>query len=408
MFRIKDHHLHLPHFTFDNTKNLRLLYGIRVVRDLVNKMAMFFMPIFLFTIGGESPYLAHLPFDDFQKGMLVISGYYVISGIIGFLLGVPAGIVHRKVGYQKSFVYSFLLRSLFFIIIYFAKQNALFLLPALVLDVGNAQLFWGGYYSLLSKSTKKKNMGKDMGVLYTLLQVVAVISPAISGLIAYLAGIESLFLIGLVLMLFSSFFAIKMDSKIVSNTVSYKEFFRWLHETRFIKLAASFTGKYIYDASIYLWPLYIFLLLGSIDKVGYLYTVSLFLAMLFTYFAGNYVDSHKSKKPFYYIGGFLSIITILRSQIFSIWSIAFVDMFDKLASNVYSIYFDTMFMRRGKGHSSESFFVYREMLLYLSSVVFWGFVGVFFLFFSGWRSLYILAGVGVLAGLLMRESKHES
>lgn len=407
MFRIKDHHLHLPHFTFDDSKNLRLLYGIRVVRDLVNKMAMFFLPVFLFTVGAEAKLFHFWELNDFQQGMLTLSLYYVLNGITGFLVSVPSARVFKKIGYQRSFVFSFLLRALFFISMYFAATNYLFLIPAFLLDAINSQLFWSGYYSLLSKNAMRKNMGKDVGVLYTLLQIVAVISPAVSGLIAYLAGIESLFLIGLVLMLVSSFFAVQMDLAPVRNTVSFKQFFEWLHEMRFAQLAASFGGKYIYDAAIYLWPLYIFLILGSVDKVGYIYTVSLFLALLVTYFIGTYIDHHKSKRPFYYVGGFLSVITAIRSQVLSIWGIAFIDMFDKLASNVYNLYFDTMFIQRGKGHSADTFFMYREMMLNLAMVVFWSCVGVFFTFFSGWESLYILASVGVLVGLLIRDSKHE-
>jgi hypothetical protein len=222
-----------------------------------------------------------------------------------------------------------------------------------------------------------------------------------------MAGIEVLFLIGLSLTMVSTILAMNMDTKVTQNSVSFKEFFRWLHEIRFVRLAASFAGKYLYDASIYIWPLYIFLILGSVEKVGYLYTVSLFLAMVFTYFAGHYVDNHKNKKPFYYSGGILSALTMMRSQVVSVWGIAFIDTFDRLLSNVYNVYFDTFFMRRGKGHSADSFFIYREMLLNLASIVFWGLIGLFFLFFSGWQSLYLLASVGVLIGLLMKDSKHE-
>lgn len=407
MFRIKDHHLHLPHITFDDTKNMKMLFGIRVVRDLVNKMAMFFVPVFLFIVGSGSDFFSWLPFNSFQRGMLVLSFYYVINGVISFLYAIPAGVLYRKIGYQRSFVFSFLLRCLFFILLYFSQANPMFLLLAVILDAVNSQMFWGGYYSILSKDSRKKNLGKDVGLVYTLVQIVAVISPAMSGFIAYLAGIEVLFLIGLVLTLLSSFFAINMDVDFSNNSVSYKEFFGWLHETRFVKLGASFAGKYIYDASIYIWPLYIFLLLGSVDKVGYLYTVSLFLALLFTYFTGNYIDNHKSKKPFYYSGGVLSAITALRTQVVTIWGIALVDMMDKLVSNVYNLYFDTMFVRRSKGHSADSFFIYREMLLNAASVFFWGFVGIFFIFFSGWKSLYLLASVGVLIGLLMKDSKYD-
>ena len=407
MFRIKDYHLHLPHLTFDNTKNLRLLFGIRVIRDLVNKMSLFFVPVFLYTVGENSNFFSFMELSSFQSGMLTLCLYYVIHGAVGFSAGIPSGLLYRKIGYQRSFVFSFLLRSLFFISLYFAKQNPLFLLSAVVLDAVNQQMFWSGYYSILSKDALKKNIGKDLGLLYTLIQIVSVISPAVSGYIGYMVGIEFLFLIGLVLTMISSIFAIAMDVDISTNTVSFKEFIKWLKESRFVTLGASFAGKYIYDASIYIWPLYIYLLLGSIDKVGYLYTVSLFLALLFTYFVGVYADKHKNKKPFYISGGVLSLITILRTQVFSIWSIAFVDMFDKLVSNVYNIYFDSMFMKRGKGHSATSFFIYREMLLNMTTVFFWTCASIFFLFFSGWQSLYILASIGVLVGLLMKDSKYD-
>ncbi len=407
MFRIKDYHLHLPHFTFDDTKNLKLLYTIRVLRDLGNKMAMFFLPVYLYIVGSTSSLLHDLPFSAFQRGMLTLSVFYIFFGLLSFFMGIPTGYLYKKIGYQRTFMYSFLLRCLFFASVYFAQQSIWFLVPAVILDAVNAQLFWPGYYSLLSKNALKRNMGKDVGFLLTVIHILSVVSPAISGFIAYVVGIEVLFLIGLVLTLASTVFAIYMDSDVVENSVSYAEFFKWLREPRFRKLAASFSGKYIYDVSIYIWPLYIFLILGSIDKVGYLYTVSLFLAMTFTYFVGSYADAHKSKNPFYLSGAMLSIVTVLRTQVVTPLSIAFVDLFDKLLANIYNVYFDTMFMRRSKGSAVDSFFIYREMMVNLATVLFWFFTAIFFIFFSGWKSIYVLAGVGVLAGLLMKDSKYE-
>ena len=407
MFRTKDYHLHLPHFTFDNTKNLRLLYAIRVFRDLGNKMAMFFLPVYLFIVGSSSDILSELPFSSSQRGMLTISVFYFVFGAISFFMGIPSGILYKKIGYQRTFMYSFLIRCLFFASVFFAKQNIWFLLPAVVLDAVNAQLFWPGYYALLSKNALKRNMGKDVGFLLTIVHILSVVSPAISGFIAYVAGIEVLFLIGLFLTLVSTFFALYMDSDVVQNSVSYTEFFKWFSEPRFKKLSASFSGKYVYDVSIYIWPLYIFLILGSVDKVGYLYTVSLFLAMTITYFVGSYADSHKTKSPFYLSGAMLSIVTILRTQVVTPLSIAFVDLFDKLLANIYNVYFDTMFMRRSKGSAVDSFFIYREMMVSLATVLFWSFATIFFILFSGWQSIYILAGIGVLVGMLMKDSKYE-
>lgn len=407
MFRIRDYHLHLPMITFDHTRDLRLLYAVRVARDFGNKMAMFFLPVYLYILGSTTATFEWIPGSALQRGMIVLASFYICIGCIGFFMGVPAGKLYKKIGYQRTFLYSFLIRCLFFVTIFLARQNPWYLVPAALFDAINAQLFWPGYYTLLSKNALKKNMGKDMGFLQTVIQLVAVVAPAISGFIALVLGIEVLFLLGLVFTLLSAIFAFEMESQFSENEVSMQKFFVWMHETRFKQLAVSFAGKYMYDIAVFIWPLYIFLLLGSIDKVGYLYTVSLFLAMMITYFTGSYVDQHKSKKPFYVSGGVLSFVTALRAQAGSIIGIAFVDIVDKLIANVYTIYFDTMFMKRSKGHLVDEFFIYREMIVNISTVLFWSLILLFFLFFSGWQAVYLFAAVGVLAGLLMRDSKYE-
>ncbi|MCB9813433.1 MAG: MFS transporter [Pseudomonadales bacterium] len=405
MPRSRSHHLHLPNYTFDDSKNMKLLYAIRIVRDLVNKMAMIFLPIFLFSIGSETNFLKYLPYSDFQRGMLAIAIYYVVVGLIGFLVGVPSGKALGKIGYQRSFVISFMLRTLMFIFLFAAKQNPFYLWFAMTIDAVNSTMFWGGYFSILSKTANQKNIGKDLGLLQFLLQIVAVVSPAISGAIAYFVGLEYLFLIGMILTLLSSVLALMMDVELHENSISFDEFLSWIKEKRFLQLAIAYSGKHINDTVIYLWPLYVFFLLGSVDRVGYLYTLSLFLAMFMTFFIGKFIDRYRNKKPLYFSGGLLSLLWIVRTQVFSIWNIALVDTFDRLATNVYSLVFDTIFLGRGKGHSSDKYFVYLEMVLSINRVIFWSGFGLFFIFFSSWNSIFIFAGVAVLVSLLVSDKK---
>ncbi|MBP7700935.1 MFS transporter [Candidatus Woesebacteria bacterium] len=405
MPRTRSQHLHLSHISFDDSKNMKLLYGIRVTRDFVNKMAMFFLPIFLYKIGSETNLLSFLPFSSFQKGMLAISFYYVIYGAVGASTAIYFGKLLGKIGYQRSFVLSLILRTLMFATLYFANIHPTYILIASVVDGVNAQLFWPGYFSLLSKTAHKSNMGKDLSLIQFLLQLVAVISPAISGAIAFIVGFEYLFLIGIAINLLSSVFALMMDVKTHENNVSFANFLIWIKDRRFLKQGIANAARNTNDTVIYLWPLYIFFLLGSVDRVGYLYTFSLFLAMLFTFFIGKYIDHHKNKKPFYLSGGFISFLWIARTQVFDVWGIALVDTFDKLATNVYALFFDSMFMKRGKGHLSDEYFTYLELILNINRVIFWSMFGVFFIFFSSWNSLFIFAGVTVLVGLLISEKK---
>lgn len=405
MPRTGSHHLHLPNFTYDDSKNMKLLYGIRVTRDLVNKMAMFFMPIFLFTIGFETNFLSFLPFSNFQKGMLAISIYYIIYGIVGLSIGILSGKMLAKIGYQRSFVLSLILRTLMFATLYLSNANPIYILISAVIDGANSQFFWAGYFSLLSKTAHKGNMGKDLSLIQFLLQLVAMISPAISGAIAYLVGFEYLFLIGIAINLLSSVFALMMDVSVHKNNVSFDNFILWIKDKKFLQQGIANSARNTNDSIMYLWPLYIFFLLGSVDRVGYLYTFSLFLAMIFTFFIGKYVDRNKNKRPFYLSGGFLSFLWLARTQVFDVWSIALVDTFDRLATNVYSLFFDSMFLKRGKGHLSDEYFTYLEMILNFNRIIFWSLFGIFFLFFSSWNSIFIFAGIAILVGMLVSEKK---
>jgi len=405
MPRIRAHHLHLPHITYDDSKNMKLLYGIRVTRDLVNKMALFFLPIFLFMIGSETSFLSFLPFTDFQRGMLTISFYYVVYGVVGLSFGIFSGKMLGKIGYQRSFVLSLFLRILMFVTLYLSKANPIYVLVSAIIDGVNSQFFWPGYFSLLSKTAHKSNMGKDLSLIRFLLQSVAMISPAISGVIVYLIGFEYLFLIGIAINLLSSVFALMMDAKVRKNNVSFANFMIWIKNKKFLQLGIANSGRNINDSIIYLWSLYIFFLLGSVDRVGYLYTFSLFLAMTFTFFIGKYIDHHKNKRPFYMSGGFISFLWLVRTQVFDVWSIALVDTFDRLATNVYSLFFDSMFMKPGKGHLSDEYFTYLEMILNFVRIIFWSLFGIFFLFFSSWNSIFVFAGVAILVGMLISEKK---
>lgn len=408
MFRIHSHHLHLPHFGFDNTKNIKILYAIRVIRDLVNKIACFFIPIFLFEVGRElSTKHTFWNLDSFQVGMLTIATYYIGVGSIGFFAAILAGKVLGKVGYGRSFVISFMMRTLLFLSLYYAKFDPRFIISAIIIDGINAQFFWGAYYSVLSKSATEKNIGKDLGTLHLLIHFVSMISPAISGVLAYHFGIEFLFLIAFILTLVSSILAIQIEDIPSENEVSFKNFFGWLKEKRYQQLGFSFVGRYINDASVYVWPLYIYILIGSIDRVGYLYTISLLIAMIISYFVGDFIDKNKSKKPFFLSGGFLSLIWFVRTQIVNVWTLLILDTVDKLFMNVYTLFFDSIFFRRGKGSASDEFFIYREMIISFSTVVFWICVSIFFIFFSGWQALFIFAGIGVLVSMLIKESKND-
>ena len=148
-----------------------------------------------------------------------------------------------------------------------------------------------------------------------------------------------------------------------------------------------------------------FIFLGSVDKVGYLYTISLFIAMMFTFFVSVYIDHTKSRKPFLLSGGVLTALWLIRTQFLSILGIAIIDVVDRLTSNFHWLFYDMIMMKRGKGRNALSYFVYREIILNITSICFWSIFATFFVVGLGWDSLFLFAAIGVSLSVLMKDKE---
>jgi len=99
----------------------------------------------------------------------------------------------------------------------------------------------------------------------------------------------------------------------------------------------------------------------------------------------------------------------LRGFVVGIWSITILNAVDRLTSSFHWLFFDRSWILRGKGREALSYFVYREMIYSFAAIVFWLIVALLFYFFIfAWKSLFIVAGMGVLLTLLVKEHQGES
>ena len=404
MPRTREYHLHLPLFHVDKSKNTSLLYGIRVARDLVMRLAIFFLPIYLYQHGSADLFWQFIPGNELQRGVLLLVLFYFIHRLTILVSGIGIGKLITKIGYQKSMLVGFILFAIFLSLLYIDSTPGWLLLAAAFVNGLETNFFWNSYNTLISKFTLSRHLGQDLGLLNFFLQLVQAIAPALGGLMIVSFGFQSLFLVGLVGILVCIIFVLQMNLKKENDQISWAEFLSWTKEKSFLRLAISQAGRYLNDATLIFWPLYVFLILGSIDRVGFLYTLSLFLAMLLSFGVGFYIDHHKNKKPFYVSGGIMSLLWILRSQVISFWQIAIIDTIDRLSANFYAIYYDAIAIKRGKGKEALSYFVYREIVVAIVAIFFWLVVGSLFLIFPDpWLSLFVLAAVGVLLGLLVKK-----
>lgn len=403
--RVHPHHLHIPKLNIDTSPNLRTIYVMRTIRAMVNKLSLILFPIYLFQVGQELQLFGghSLP----VQGILFVASFLALYYFASLVSAIPVGQILGRVGYHRGLIYSYLGRSLTFVLFFASHTQPLLLLPAAILQAMQSNGFWIAYHTLLAKNAQKTHMGSDLGLIQVLLQLISAISPAIAGLVGLYFGLEYLFLIGMIGPLIAAALSLKLDIKHEPDRVSLRECWAWMQESRFQKFMLANIGRQFNDQAIYAWPLYLFILFGAVDKVGYVQSISLFLAMTVTFFIASYLDKNQHRKPFLVSGTITSLLWVARSGISSVWHIAIADMVDKLTGNFHWLYFDSLFMRRGKGRQALSFFTYREMMMGVAGTLFWSLVIVAFLVRLDWIMVFALGMLGGIATLAL-EKKHSS
>ena len=394
------------HFNFQKTKNLKYLYAIRLVRELANQLMVFFLPIYFFNL--RLPLVNNLNLSALQEGIFNVVLFYMTTFLVCFFLAIPTSKVLIKHGIRYGLLLGHLFYAIFVLFLYFSKDNPQLVLAAAIINGFQVNFFWNSYHYSISRNSAKTKIGTNLGLISFLLNLLAMIAPALGGLIIVTLGYQTLFLLGLLVILCGVLFSLLLDNVKVRDKISFQEFWTWLKEPSFRRLALSFSGRYFNDASISLWTLYMFILLGSTDGVGYFYSLSLFLALFISYGAGSFIDQNKGRKQFFLSGGFLSIFWLLRGFVVNIWTITILNAMDKITASFHWLFFDRSWLMRGKGREALSYFVYREMIYSLAAIVFWLAVALIFYFFvAAWKSLFVAAALGVLLTLLIREKKEE-
>jgi MFS-type transporter involved in bile tolerance (Atg22 family) len=402
----------LPKLSFQKNQNLKHLYAMRLFRELVNKLVMFFLPIYFFNL--------HLPFWDqinwaldqrgqnvltaLQIGIFNIAILHLLSRLVAFVSAIWVAQQTIKLGTKHAFIMGHILYALFVAFLFLSQSNPYWIFLAVMIDGLQINHFWNSYHYSLSRNSNHHKMGSNLGIINFLLNLVTMISPALGGLVIAVLGYGNLFLMGLLLIGVGLIFTILLDNVKVRDKISWEEFASWMSEPGFRRLGLTFAGRYFNDGMLNLWPLYIFILLGTSAKVGLLYSFSLLMAMGISYFVGAIIDKRQSRKPFMMSASILSFFWIIRSFVVGFWSIVVVNTLDRVASSFHWLFFDRVWMVRGKGREGLSYFTYRQMISSVAAIVFWSLVFFLFYFFgNAWTSLFVTAAVGVLLTLLVKE-----
>jgi MFS family permease len=370
---------------------------------------LFFLPVFLFEIGanwtGEQFYFFGSEIGSIQLGMLVVAIFYAVVRV-AVMLATPfvAAVMHTS-GNRLATTVGYAFFGLGIVALHLATQRMLFLSVASVAFGVFTAFNYITESTILAENAHKANLGKDIGLSRFLMQMANMVAPLLGGLLIVYSGYQSVFLAGLLLLVGLLILSQYLSGKKVSKPVVMSDVFELFKNRPFQQMMISSIGRYINDVVILIWPVYLFVLLGSVDRVGYLYSASFFLAMLVSMIGGAQVDKSKTNKPYLGTGTTLAGLWIARIFVLNPLSIAFVDALDRLISNYHWIYFETTLLKAVKIRKPVTYLIARCLVLSFFAAILWALVGLLFLVLvDGWIGLFVLAAIGILFSLVLRDN----
>lgn len=396
-------HSGLHHHYHVFSKEFKVLFFAKILHSTGLMLTHFFLPLFLFGVGKSFTIFDPLGISELQKGMMVVGGYFILQRIFVLLFNREVSEIIHRLGSRNGMIIGQVIHIACLVCYQFIAQNHFLILLAALLEGIKMPLFWSSYYTLFSNTAKYKKMGKSVGTIEFFTRLIHVMLPGVSGIIITLFGFNSLFLFGIVFQSVSLITLFFVPDTYKSNKLSLGQqlaSIRLRHDHNWI---LSLAGRYMVDSLQSLWPFLVVFLIGSVERVGYLYSFVLFVSLICIYFAGWYIDHRKSRQPFVFSGSFLAVLWAIRAVVSSLWGIVAIDTLDKLFSSIFNPFYDSLLFRKAKGDYTLAYFVFREQVISLTALVFWGGFVIYFLFTSWWQYLMVIGFVGMLMSIRLSD-----
>ena len=270
-------------FTFHHIdKEIVQLYSSHTIRRFTLALICIFEPIYLFIHFNHS----------FSKILLF---YAAISLIYGLFVPFGAKIM-AKLGLKKAMLWSVPFIFLYYLVLWQINSFFLLIFLAIILRVIYGLFYWPAYHTDVARFSKRKTRGEQMSVATIVYSIVSVIAPFLGGLIIFKFGFPVLFIIVLIL-LFVSAVPLLFSKEIREvYTDSYERAFKQILSKKARRDSIAF-GAFGFDAgvSMFIWPIFMFVLVINYELMGIITSGALFLSLLFALYIGELADVKRKK-----------------------------------------------------------------------------------------------------------------
>src|SRR3989344_4006025 len=362
-----------------NSKEITLVYISLAIRNFSLSLISLFVPLYLYNEIGYS-------LEETLMMFLFFSVVFAVSCPV-------AAKFSAKYGFKHSILLSTPFYILFILFLYLLPilKTPLIILAALM-GISLA-FFWVGMHPLFYFATDRKKRGEEFGKGKAIIVAAATAGPLIGGLLIKLVGFSLLFAIASVFLFISSIILFFSKDNHVKYNFSVKKVFnkdQWKNSLFFVSQGTEFMANGV------LWPLFIFIILGSYLSLGIIGSILAGLTILISWTFGKFSDNTDKHKLITISSSFESLSWFLKSLVITPAQVFAITIFGAITNGTRAIPVGALVYDKTTKEDVLGYFVNREIFICLGRILILSLV----LMLGSLKSGLIFQGFSSLAALL--------
>lgn len=401
------HHTH-HQVLFFFQKSLRNLFWSSFLRQSGLSLVDLFTAVYLYRVGATHFFFQIPGLSDFQQGILTVIVYTLALRLAALSTIFPIAKLASRVGLPRIAIFGNILMALRYALLALSVTFPSVIFLAAIVQGIEVAGFIPAYETMFSRLASKSKVGRDVGAFTFVLRLTHSLLPAVSGILIVSAGFQAAFVAAMVFLLLSCLPLVSMRGRQELAYPSPTRFLSWFRREGDPVVWIAIAGRYLSDIASWLWPIYLVLLFGNIERLGLLMSVSLFISLIVTYFSGWYVDHNKRNTLFLVGGVLLSLFWIGRIGLVVVQLVVVLEIAQKIVESFFAPSFDAHVYRISKRLDTYAFHVYKEVMLSVIGVLYCTFLGFLFLFYGAvWGWVFMFGAVGILLTSLLYTSRYD-
>lgn len=233
-------------------------------------------------------------------------------------------------------------------------------------------LFNVGYHMDFSSAAEREFVGREMGTRYMIGALVQFSAPFIGGILVSIVDFRSTFLTGSIILLLSLLPLFFFAQRTLSKTLTTASIYHFLFNKTLLPFTISGAG-YATEIMVggILWPLYLFIIIGSIAELGGIISLGLLASALITYVVGVLSDTGKRRSVISLTAKLFSLVWLTRPFMTTPFAGLLSHVGGNLVNAPLMVAWSSQYYKLAKTvPDASSFILSREALYHLARIVF--------------------------------------